>query len=444
MRLLLGFDFGTSYLKVGLFDETGALRGLGRTRVAAPVDESGRCERRSEEFWRRAREALAEALQTAAARPAEIAGISYSSQANTFIALDRTGEPLTPLISWTDRRAPVELADAEFSRTPEFQQTVGFAGVSPESAVSKWRWLQRHEPGLWQRSHRLMTLSDYVTWSLTGESVGDASTAALLGLYDLSRRTWWPAAGQHYGIDPERLSQPLLPATTSGATSGEAGRLLGLPAGIPFAVGALDHHAAAIGAGLEGFVDVSTSAGTVLAATALVNEVRPMPRCFHGPHIDGRRYFRLAFSPAGAGELEAFQQRHAPGETIEQLIAEAMSATTRDAATTEESGPSHANSVAIAAIVKRMADAQRDLVESVISARIPRAVAATGGGARSAAWLQLLANTLGVPVVAPASAELACLGAAVFAAVAAGIHREHDAAARAMVQRGQLVAPEDP
>ena len=42
--------------------------------------------------------------------------------------------------------------------------------------------------------------------------------------------------------------------------------MLNLPAGIPFAVGALDHHAAALGSGMGDLADASLSIGTVLAA----------------------------------------------------------------------------------------------------------------------------------------------------------------------------------
>ena len=44
MALLLGIDFGTSCFKVGLFEPTGALRGLGRVAVGKDSSAPGRCE----------------------------------------------------------------------------------------------------------------------------------------------------------------------------------------------------------------------------------------------------------------------------------------------------------------------------------------------------------------------------------------------------------------
>jgi xylulokinase len=68
-------------------------------------------------------------------------------------------------------------------------------------------------------------------------------------------------------------------------------------------------------------------------------------------------------------------------------------------------------------------------------------VVATGGGARSPLWLQIDADILGVPVVTPACAERACLGAAMFAAVAAGRHPTLPAAALAMVHPDREYMP---
>jgi sugar (pentulose or hexulose) kinase len=98
----------------------------------------------------------------------------------------------------------------------------------------------------------------------------------------------------------------------------------------------------------------------------------------------------------------------------------------------------------VRAILERVAATHRDLVRTVMahSTSPVRSVVATGGGARSPLWLQINANLLGVPVVTPAVGERACLGAAVFAAVAAGIHPTIPDAAGAMVRPDRVFEPE--
>jgi sugar (pentulose or hexulose) kinase len=447
MELLLGIDLGTSYFKVGLFDRDGTMRGLGRIAVEPERTPAGRVELAVPRFWERLRRGLAEALAQAGAVAADVVGVSYSSQANTFVLLDAADVPLTPLVLWTDTRPEVvPEAYAAFAARADFGAATGFWGLSPESAVVKWEWCRRHLPDPWARAARLLTISDYLTYALTGVSAGDASSAALLGLYDLRARTWWPEALARFEIDAGRLVTPCTPGTRVGGTLARARDLLGLPAGVPFAVGGLDHHIAGIGAGLDDFAEASISTGTVLAAICVVEEVKPAPGCFHGLHVDGRRFYRLAFDPAGAGQLEEFQRRFAADQSIGSLIhaAAAQPPGSRPAAEpwTPDWGRDAARAVRF--LLDRIAQTHRSLVLTAQGGRMPAAISATGGGARSPEWLAIKADVIGAPILTLACPERACLGAAVIAAVAAGHHASIREAAGIMVRPDRVFRPGHP
>jgi sugar (pentulose or hexulose) kinase len=194
-------------------------------------------------------------------------------------------------------------------------------------------------------------------------------------------------------------------------------------------VGAIDHHVAAIGSGLGRFADVSISTGTVLAALVLVDRPDPVAQCYHGPHTDGRRFYRLSFDANGAGQLDDYRAQHAPERTVAELLDEAAQPdTTR-------------HGRAVRDILERVCVTHRRLVRQILPGEAPAAVLATGGGSRSELWLQLTANALGTRVVTAASPERACLGAAAFAAVAARIHSSMTAALETMVQPGPDYVP---
>lgn len=442
MALLLGIDLGTSYFKVGLFTPAGELRGLGRVAVSKTTPLPGRCELAVEEFWAALRRGLSEALARARASAGEIVALSYASQASTFLLLDANDAPLTPLIVWSDARGePVEPRLAAFAQTEAFRAAIGFEGISGQSAPTKWRWFAREAPELWARTRRIMTLSDYFTFALTGERAGDASTAAFLAIYDLPHDRWWPEALREFGVAAERLSTPLRPGTPCGRTTARAAELLGVGAGIPFAVGALDHHAAAIGSGLGRFAEASISTGTVLAALTLVETPRPRAGCFHGRHSDGARCWRLAFDANGASQLEEFQRRHAPEKTIEELLALAARAPAGAAWRTPWPAETGA---AVRAVLERISGRHGDPLRRVGGehARPVTRVAATGGGARSPLWSQINADLLGVSVVTAACPEPACLGAAAFAAVAARCYANISEAAEMMVRPARSFEPD--
>ena len=441
MALLLGIDFGTSYFKVGLFEPTGALRGLGRVAVGKDSSAPGRSEVPVDRFWHLLRTGLAEALAHAGADTGAIAGVSYSSQANTFLLLDRADTPLTPLIIWDDRRAhPLDPAVAAWGGSEAFRCTAGFSGLAAEFAPAKWRWFQRQEAATWARVARVMTLSDYFTFALTGEAAGDASTAALTGIHATATGGWWPEAMEFFGVGPAALSRPLPPGTRCGQTVTRARELLGLPAGVPFAVGGLDHYMAAIGSGIDRLGDASISTGTVLAALLLVDRVEPVADCFHGPHFDGR-FYRLAFDPAGATQLEDYQRNFAPGLSIAELVA---LVDTVPPGAVPEPGMSgdRRHAIMVRGLMERISATHRTLLQRLRAPQPAARVIATGGGARSSEWLQINADMLEATIVAPRCHERACLGAAAFAAVAAGLFRRMPEALLTMVHHDRMVKPD--
>ena len=91
------------------------------------------------------------------------------------------------------------------------------------------------------------------------------------------------------------MSAPQAPGTAIGCICAHGRERLGLKRGIPFAVGSLDHHTAAIGAGLGRLAPVSESTGTVLAALRLADAYLPQPDYCVGPGVSGAGYYQLAF-----------------------------------------------------------------------------------------------------------------------------------------------------
>jgi L-xylulokinase len=71
----------------------------------------------------------------------------------------------------------------------------------------------------------------------------------------------------------------------------------------------------------------------------------------------------------------------------------------------------------------------------------PHCIRASGGATHSDVWMQIVADAVQLPVEVPDGSELGALGAAICAAVAAGIHPDYQAACRAMVRIARTYAP---
>ena len=432
MELVAGVDLGTSYFKVGLFDREGAMRGLGRVAIAKDKGDGSLCEVTTEQFWHTLRQALEQACIKANATGKDIQALSYSSQANSFLLLDKNDTPLTPLILWPDMRAQhIDQAVTSLWRHPNFLATTALGiDASPEFCVAKLKWFEHQQPDIWARTRKVMTISDYLVFTLTGKPVGDAGTASLLGIYDLQQHTWWTDAFAMLGIDPSLFSIPLLPGTTAGAIRPEGAKLLGLNNAVPLAVGSLDHHMAAIGAGAPSIAPISESTGTVVACLNFIKEFIPKPDCRMGSGIDGKMFYQLASSGNGGSVLEWYQKNFAPDMSIVELLlrAQAVSAgadgliaspsadTYAGLTGFKNASAKHTHGHYVRAILESNAATLKQLIEQLCGDTMPPHIVATGGGAKSDLWLQIKADLLQTEMIATNCEEPACRGGAMFAA----------------------------
>jgi xylulokinase len=282
-ELVLGIDLGTSYFKAALFGRNGDLRGLGRAEVLKDTGQEGICELPVERFWHLIKCCIADAIRSAGSPPDRVSALAYSSQANSFLLLDSRGAPLTPLVLWPDMRAAGLLEDLRrLTGRADFLQVTGLGLETEELCAAKLLWFQRRHADLWARASRLRTISDFFISELTGSDFGDEGTASLLGFWDLRAHAWWSEALDTLGIRPSQLSQPLAPGAPAGAITSAGAERTGLPQGVWVAVGSLDHHVAAIGAGIGGLRDISISLGIVVACLSYLDTYRPLAGCCMG------------------------------------------------------------------------------------------------------------------------------------------------------------------
>jgi xylulokinase len=73
-----------------------------------------------------------------------------------------------------------------------------------------------------------------------------------------------------------------------------------------------------------------------------------------------------------------------------------------------------------------------------------REVRASGGGAKSALWRQILADVLNAPLTTASTTEGAAYGGAVLAAVGAGLYPDVQTACAAMISTGDVTQPQQP
>ncbi len=435
MDVVLGIDLGTSYFKAVVVNRSGTILGLGRSAVPVGDTSESVWEVGIDGFWHSIRLIIDEACARGGVMPSDICGVSYASQANSFLLLDTEFQPLTPLILWPDNRGlknDIELNN--FWADKEYADTTGMSFKGSEFAIAKVRWFQKERPELWSQVGHFMTISDYLTFKLTEKPIGDSGTASLLGIYDLYESKWWKKALSVLNLPESYLSQISRPGTVEGTTASFATEYLGLKSGTPFSLGGLDHHIAALGAGAGQISGLSESTGTVLAFYQSPVSFKLDQFSCLGPSITEGEYYRLSFNDNGGRGVEWYRLNFAEEYSLPELdkMAAGISPGSdglialpevfreSDLSRFVNVKTSHTHGHYFRAIMESTAVSLSSLITRAYSDNENPKILATGGGAGSRIWLRIKAMITGSDLITSSSSEPAAYGAAMLASVAAG------------------------
>ena len=261
--LLLGIDSGTQSTKVLAVDaRDGKVVGTGAQAYDLIPDLPPGAKEQHPHTWRDATAAaIRQALRQAKAVAAEVQAIGVSGQQHGFVPLDKDGEVIRPAKLWCDTSTAAE-CDEIMEKLGGLKKTIKALGnaVLPGFTASKILWLKKHEPKNFARLATVLLPHDYLNFWLTGEKVmeyGDASGTALL---DVRKRKW--ARTVLDAIDPA-LGEKLPPLISSDKPAGRlqatAARQLDLNPGVLVSAGGGDNMMGAIGTG-------NTRAGVITAS----------------------------------------------------------------------------------------------------------------------------------------------------------------------------------
>jgi glycerol kinase len=213
-NFLLGIDQGSSGSRALILDREGNARGYGYRKLERLYPRPDWVEQDPQALADGVREAIAEALQQAQCRPADIAACGLASQRDTDFVWDaRTGQPLANAITWQDLRTLSLEADlAHWPPAAQARSRLGY-WPGPYSAALhlKWRLANDHAVAEAARAGTLR-LGLAAVWVLNalGQANGhqtDISLAQSMGLYDFRAREYWPEWLDYLGLPQSALPQ---------------------------------------------------------------------------------------------------------------------------------------------------------------------------------------------------------------------------------------------
>jgi xylulokinase len=259
MPLVAGVDSSTQSCKVEVRDlDSGETVAVGR--ASHPPTNPPRSEQDPNSWW----QALIDAFAQVGSVARNIAALGVAGQQHGLVVLDHDDEPLRPAKLWNDTESAPQsetLVDAIGADT--WARRIGSVPVA-SFTITKLAWLVEHEPEIVRRIAKVTLPHDYLNLRLTGVHATDRGDASGSGWFD-------PVSGECAeellalvgGRDDWASLVPTVvgPTDILGLLTREAAAAIGVPAGTPVGPGSGDNMAAALGLGLSSG-DASLSLGT--------------------------------------------------------------------------------------------------------------------------------------------------------------------------------------
>jgi len=471
--VLIGIDVGTSSTRVVAFDLSGKTLASAVNEYPLLTPRPNWAEQNPDDWWTATRLGLKSV--TSKINPARVAGLSFSGQMHGSVFLDADDRVIRPALLWCDGRTAAECQEAmKKIGKSKFLATIKNPALT-SFTLPKVLWLRHHEPKNFVRLKTLLLPKDYVRFKLTGKKAMDIADGAGTAMMEVGRKRWAEDILEKLGIPISIMPKLVESSAVAGTITAEAAQLTGLLAGTPVVAGAGDQPAGAVGVGVIDEGQMMVSLGTSGVIFAPVRKATPdssLALAAFDHAVPKASYYMGCILSAG-GALQWYRNQLGREEIAEarRLKLDPYDLLTHHAAATEpgaeglfflpylmgERSPHndpdaraafvglsirHTKGHMTRAVIEGVCFALRDCLEAVQKLKVEvTEIRATGGGARSPFWMQILADVLGVKVQCVESAEGPALGAAILAGVGTGTYKDFASASKKAIRLGAEYRP---
>jgi L-ribulokinase len=443
------------------------------------------------------REAVPAALRAAGIAPEQVVGIATDFTASTPLPVLRDGTPLCRVDGLEDRphaypklwkhHAAQRQADRINAVAAERGEAwlPRYGGrISSEWEFAKALQVLEEDEDVYRRTERWVEAADWIVWQLCGRETRNVCSTGYKAIFQDER---YPSADYLAALDERfadfvdtRLTSPLLPlGACAGRLTAQASGWTGLPEGIAVAAGNVDAHVTAPAAGAvdpgQMLMVMGTSTCHVMNAEELA-EVPGMCGVVRGGIVPGLWGYEAGQS--GVGDIFGwFVENAVPPRYHDEAARRGIDVHEHLSRLAERQEVGRHGLVALdwhngnrsllvdhelsglivgvtlatraedvyRALIEATAFGTRKILEAFDASGVPvRELLAAGGLIKNPVIMQIYADVCRMPLHLIGSEQGPALGAAMHAAVAAGVHEDIHAAAAAMARvRRDAYAPDE-
>lgn len=472
---IAGLDIGTTGCKLTVFDENGAY--LDKSYCDYPVKRgSGLAGDYAHEVDASAiLEGVMAVMKDMGGKYPDIAGIGVTSFGETFVLTDEPGKPLYPAMLYTDPRGEEECKELE--EKIGSRKIAEITGLKPHKmySIAKIMWLKNNEPDIYRQGKHVFLIEDFVVFALTGVAQIDYSLATRTMAFDIQKLAWSEEIFRAAGVDVNLMSQAVPTGTPAGNLLAVIAGKTGMSQEVKIVSISHDQVSAAVGAGIFDSSVAVDGAGTVECITPVYDSMPDPDVMYQGnyavvPYVIPGKYVCYAFSYTGGALIQWCVDTLAKKE---KEIAAKAGISVNEMLEGDRKDPSgllvlphfagaatpYMDSNSKGAILGLTAagtvsDIYRGCMEGVVYEMLInmeclkdsgirfKMLHATGGGAKSAVWMQMKADVLNMPIIELKTVDAGTVGSAMLTGIAVGCFADLADAAEHMVEKKKIYYPD--
>lgn len=273
---VITYDVGTTGIKTCLLeiDQTIKLIASSMSGYELYVFDNGGAEQSPDEWWNAMCVTTKDVFEKTDVKPEQIAGISFCSQMQGLVLVDKDGNAVRNAMSYMDQRAKKELkegiahglqvAGVNVFKLIKSLNATGAVAASVKDPVWKYKWVENNEKEVFKKVYKWLDVKEYLICRCTDKFVMTQDSAFATLLYDTrkGKTGWSKSICKMLGVNMDHLAPIIKSTDEAGKITAKAAEQLGLCEGTPVFGGGGDASLIGVGAGSVSVGDTHIYSGT--------------------------------------------------------------------------------------------------------------------------------------------------------------------------------------
>ena len=469
MTYFIGVDGGSESLRAFVFDLDGRPRGSHVTAYETDFPQPSWAEQDPEDWWQALGASVKGALAKANVAARDVMALCIDATCCSVVTLDRDGRPLRPAMIWMDVRSARQADAIAATRDPALRVNgAGSGPVSAEWMIPKSLWIKENQPEIFDRAEKIGEYQDYINLRLTGRWVGSLNNMSVRWHYQTGhggRPTSLLSTLGLEGLVDKWPGEVIAPGDVIGPLTSAAAEHLGLKTDIPVVQGGADAFIGMVGLGVTEPGEMALITGSSHLHLGVAGKPVHQPGVWgtYGDAVYPGKAIIEGGQTSTGSVIAWFKRNFAPNTSYEELNKAASvlqpgaeglvvldhfqgnrtpytDAASRGAITGLTL--KHTSGHVFRAMMESVCLGTRLIIDSFGEAFSAKRIVVAGGATNSPLWLQIHADTIGVPLELTEVPNAPTLGCAILAAYGTGKFATIEEGCRAMVRRKTTIEPD--